>query len=65
MTKITWAGDFPCHAAYLQVSDGGHHGHVTHLASTAPRRHPGDEASRVRIRAVHAQTRHACGWPRP
>ena len=48
----------------LNVSVSGYHGHVARQASEAPRRHLSDEALLVHIKAVHAQTRRACGPPR-
>ena len=48
----------------LNVSISGYHGHVARQASQAPRRHVGDEAMLVHIKAIHAQTKRACGRPR-
>lgn len=43
---------------------GGYHGHVARRASTAPRRDLSDDALLLHIKAIHAQTRGGCGWPR-
>ena len=48
----------------LQVSVSGYHGHVARRARTAPRRHLRDDALRVQIQAIHAQTHGGYGWPR-
>ena len=48
----------------LQVSVSGYHGHVARRARTAPRRHLRDDALRVHIQAIHAQTHGGYGWPR-
>ena len=48
----------------LQVSVAGYHAHLVRRASDAQRRHLRDEALIVHIKALHAQTRGAYGWPR-
>ena len=48
----------------LEVSVAGYHAHRVRRASDAQRRHLSDEALLVHIKAVHAQTRSAYGWPR-
>ena len=48
----------------LQVSTSGYHAHLARRASAAQRRHLSDEALLVHIKALHAQTRSAYGWPR-
>ncbi len=48
----------------LGVSVAGYHEHVVRRASTAPRRHLGAAALLVHIKAIHAETDGAYGWPR-
>jgi hypothetical protein len=48
----------------LQVSAAGYHAHLVRRASSAQRRHLSDEALLVHIKALHAETRGAYGWPR-
>ena len=48
----------------LQVSTAGYHAHVVRRASGAQQRHLSDEALLVHIKALHAETRGAYGWPR-
>jgi len=48
----------------LGVSVAGYHDHFVRHASAAPRRHLSDEALLVHIKALHAQSRGAYGWPR-
>lgn len=48
----------------LRVSVAGYREHLVRRASSAPRRHLSDEALLVHIKAIHAQTRGAYGWPR-
>ena len=48
----------------LQVSAAGYHAHLARRVVGAQRRHLSDEALLVHIRAVHAETRSAYGWPR-
>ncbi len=48
----------------LGVSTTGYHQHRLRRAQIARRRHMTDEALLVHIRAVHAETRGAYGWPR-
>lgn len=48
----------------LGVSATGYHQHRLRRAQIARRRHMTDEALLVHIRAVHAETRGAYGWPR-
>jgi putative transposase len=48
----------------LGVSATGYHQHRVRRTRIAQRRHQTDEALLVHIRAVHAETRGAYGWPR-
>ena len=48
----------------LQVSLAGYHAHLVRRASDAQRQRLSDEALLVHIKALHAQTRGAYGWPR-
>ena len=48
----------------LQVSAAGYHAHLVRRASDVPRCRLSDEALLVHIRALHAETRSAYGWPR-
>ena len=48
----------------LQVSAAGCHGHLVRRANDAQQQRLSDEALLVRIKAVHAETRSAYGWPR-
>ena len=48
----------------LEVSISGYHEHFVRSASSAQRRHPSDDALLVHIKAIHAETRGAYGWPR-
>jgi putative transposase len=48
----------------LGVSATGYHQHRVRRTRIAQRRHMTDEALLVHIRAVHAETRGAYGWPR-
>jgi len=48
----------------LQVSAAGYHAHLVRRASDAQRRHLSDAALLVHIKALHAETRSAYGWPR-
>ena len=48
----------------LEVSVAGYHEHFVRRASDAQRRHLSDEALLAHIRALHAETRSAYGWPR-
>ena len=48
----------------LQVSTAGYHAHRVRRASDAQRQRLNDEALLVHIKALHAQTRGAYGWPR-
>jgi len=57
-----WPISVQCHV--LKVSTAGYHEHVARRALDAPRRHLSDEALLVHIRAIHAQTHGAYGWPR-
>ena len=47
----------------LQVSVAGHHAHLERSVSDAQRRHLNYEAPLVHIKAVHAETHSAYGWP--
>ena len=42
----------------------GYHAHLARRASGAQRCHLSDEALLVHIKALHAETRGAYGWPR-
>lgn len=57
--RHAWSVSVQCRV--LQVSAAGYH---AHLVRHAQRRHLSDEALLVHIRAVHAETRSAYGWPR-
>ena len=48
----------------LGVSAAGYHAHLVRRASAAQWQHLSDEALLVHIKAVHAETRGAYGWPR-
>ncbi len=48
----------------LRVSLAGYHEHFVRKAEGMQRRHLSDDALLVHIKAVHAQTRGAYGWPR-
>ena len=48
----------------LHVSAAGYHAHLVRRASDAQRRYLSDEALLVHIKALHAETRSAYGWPR-
>lgn len=48
----------------LGVSVAGYHAHVGRADCTAPRQHLSDEALRVHIQAIYAETRGSYGWPR-
>ncbi|MDP2417539.1 MAG: IS3 family transposase [Hydrogenophaga sp.] len=48
----------------LKVSISGYHEHFVRRASGVQRRHLSDDALLVHIKAIHAQTHGAYGWPR-
>ena len=48
----------------LHVSAAGYHAHLARRTSGAQQRYVSDEALLVHIKAVHAETRSAYGWPR-
>lgn len=48
----------------LGVSVAGYHEHFARRASGTPRRHLSTDALLVHIKAIHAETRGAYGWPR-
>ena len=48
----------------LGVSVAGYRAHLVRRSSSAPRRHLSEEALLVHIKAIHAETRGAYGWPR-
>jgi transposase InsO family protein len=48
----------------LQVSVSGYHKHFVRRAGSAQRRHLNNDALLVHIKAIHAETRGGCGWPR-
>ena len=60
--RLAWPVSVQCRV--LQVSAAGYHAHLFRRASGAPRRHLSDEALLVHIKALHAETRGAYGWPR-
>jgi transposase InsO family protein len=60
--RHAWPVSVQCRV--LQVSTAGYHAHLVRRASDAQRRHLNDEALLVHIKALHAQTRGAYGWPR-
>ena len=60
--RHAWPVSVQCRV--LQVSTAGYHAHLVRRASDARRRHLSDEALLVHIKAVHAETRSAYGWPR-
>ena len=60
--RHAWPVSVQCRV--LQVSAAGYHGHLVRRASDAQRQRLSDEALLVHIKAVHAETRSAYGWPR-
>ena len=60
--RLAWPVSVQCRV--LQVSAAGYHAHLFRRASDAQRRHLNDEALLVHIKALHAETRGAYGWPR-
>lgn len=60
--RHVWPVSVQCRV--LRVSAAGYHEHLVCRASGAQRRHLSDEALLVHIKAIHAQTRGAYGWPR-
>ena len=48
----------------LQVSAAGYHAHLARRASGTQRQRLSNETLLVHIKAVHAETRSAYGWPR-
>ena len=60
--RHAWPVSVQCRV--LQVSTAGYHAHLVRRASDAQRRHLSDEALLVHIKALHAETRGAYGWPR-
>lgn len=48
----------------LGVSVAGYHEHVMRRASDVQRRHLGNDALLVHIKAIHTETRGGYGWPR-
>ena len=60
--RCVWPVSVQCRV--LQVSVAGYHAHLVRRASDAQRRHLSDEALLVHIKALHAETRGAYGWPR-
>ena len=60
--RHAWPVSVQCRV--LQVSAAGYHGHLVRRASDAQRQRLSDEALLVHIKALHAETRGACGWPR-
>jgi putative transposase len=60
--RHAWPVSVQCRV--LQVSVAGYHAHLVRRASDAQRRHLNDEALLVHIKALHAETRGAYGWPR-
>ena len=60
--RHAWPVSVQCRV--LHVNAAGYHAHLARRASGAQRRHLSDEALLVHIKAVHAETRSAYGWPR-
>ena len=60
--RHAWPVSVQCRV--LQVSAAGYHAHLVRCASDAQRQRLSDEALLVHIKAVHAETRSACGRPR-
>ena len=60
--RHAWPVSVQCRV--LQVSAAGYHGHLVRRASDAQLQRLSDEALLVHIKAVHAETRSAYGWPR-
>lgn len=60
--RHTWPVSVQCRV--LQVSVAGYHAHLVRRTSDTQRRHLRDEALLVHIKALHAETRGAYGWPR-
>ena len=60
--RHTWPVSVQCRV--LRVSSAGYRAHLALRPSAAQRRHLSDEALLVHIKALHAQTRGAYGWPR-
>ncbi|ABM39641.1 hypothetical protein Pnap_4361 (plasmid) [Polaromonas naphthalenivorans CJ2] len=60
--RHAWPVSVQCRV--LRVSAAGYHEHLARRASNAQRRHLSDEALLVHIKALHAETRSAYGWPR-
>lgn len=60
--RQVWPITVQCHV--LEVSVSGYHAHVARQSSAPPRRHLSDAALLTHLKAVHAQTRGAYGWPR-
>jgi putative transposase len=59
--RRVWPVSVQCRV--LGVSVTGYHAHRVRRASDAQRRHLSDEALLVHIKALHAETRGAYGWP--
>ena len=60
--RRVWPISIQCRV--LEVSLSGYHEHFVRRASSAQRRHLSDDALLVHIKAIHAETRAAYGWPR-
>ena len=60
--RHAWPVSVQCRV--LHVSAAGYHAHLARRASDVQRRHLSDETLLVHIKAVHAETRSAYGWPR-
>ena len=60
--RHAWPVSVQCRV--LQVSAARYHAHLARRASDAPRQRLSDEALLVHIKALHAETRSAYGWPR-
>ncbi len=60
--RCVWPISVQCRV--LEVSVAGYHAHFVRRARGAQRRHLSDDALRVHILAIHAQTRGGYGWPR-
>jgi transposase InsO family protein len=60
--RHVWPVSVQCRV--LQASVAGYYAHLVRRASDAQRQRLSDEALLVHIKAVHAETRSAYGWPR-
>jgi putative transposase len=60
--RSVWPISVQCRV--LEVSVAGYHEHFVRRVSSAQRRHLSDDALLVHIKAIHAESRGAYGWPR-